>query len=91
MKMNKPHVRAQLSILSNKDAVDFVSILNSDGTADKYILEDFNNEYRVDARSLLGVIYMCESFPFVFLVNLTEDGVYPYGINKFRPTDIDIH
>ena len=52
------HVRAQLRIMNNQDAVQLVSILNSDGTADKYVIEDYEGNHRVSARSLLGVMYM---------------------------------
>lgn len=81
------YVRAQLRINSTKDAEKLVSILNRDGTTDKYILENYNGEYRVSARSLLGVIYLggdCDGD--VFLVNTTRDGIFPSDINPFRPT-----
>lgn len=81
------HVRAQLKIMSNQDAVQLVSILNSDGTADKYVIEDYEGNHRVSARSLLGVMYMgMEHTEDMFLVNMTNDGKFPSTIDQFRPT-----
>lgn len=85
--MMKEHTRAQLRIMNNQDAVRLVSILNSDGTADKYTLEDYEARHCVSARSLLGVMYMgMEHTEDMFLVNETEDGKFPSAIDQFRPT-----
>ena len=81
------YVRALLRIMNNEDAVRLVSILNSDGTADRYTLEDYEGRHRVNARSLLGVIYMgTEHTEDMFLINETEDGKFPSAIDQFRPT-----
>lgn len=78
--------RARIRIDTYKEAVEFVSILNKDGTADKYVLENFTGSYIVNARSLLGVVYASGEFDGkIFLVNTTHDGVYPREIDKFRP------
>lgn len=79
------HVRAHIRLTTSEAANEFVSILNSDATTDKYILEDFNSEHRVSARSLIGVIYMtADHNDDTFLVNMSNDGVFPSGIDKFR-------
>lgn len=79
------YTRAKVQINTPADAYRFVSLLNGDGTADKYILEDMTGEHRVNARSLLGVLYMsgdhCEDS---YLVNLTNDGMYPHGVDQYR-------
>lgn len=81
------YVRARIRIMGNEEAVHFVSILNMDGTADKYVLEDYSGQHRVSARSLLGVMYMgMEHGDEMYLVNLTENGKFPSGIDQFRPT-----
>lgn len=81
------HTRAKIRITTNTDAIELVSLLNSDGTATRYSLENFNNTYRVNARSLLGVLYFTtEHNDDTYLVNDDEDGVFPLGIDKFRPT-----
>jgi hypothetical protein len=80
-----PHSRAHIRVITTAEATQFVSDLNSDGTANKYIIENFDCESRVNARSLLGVIYaMTEHQDEMFLVNLTEDGKFPSIIDKYR-------
>ena len=80
-----PHSRAHIRVITTAEATQFVSDLNSDGTANKYIIEDFDCESRINARSLLGVIYaMTEHQDEMFLVNLTEDGKFPSSIDKYR-------
>lgn len=78
------HTRTQILIETPKQAQAFVSMLNSDGTADKYVLENFDCSYVIDARSLLGVIYAYSEFEGpTYLVNATNDGVYPTDVYKF--------
>ena len=80
-----PHSRAHIRVITTAEATQFVSDLNSDGTANKYIIENFDCKSRVNARSLLGVIYaMTEHQDEMFLVNLTEDGKFPSVIDKYR-------
>lgn len=79
------HVRTQIRVNNNEEAVKLVSLLNADGTADKYIIEDDSGEIRVNARSLLGVIYMSTEYnEHMYLVNCHHDGQYPVGIDQFR-------
>lgn len=76
--------RARVRLVTNQDAVNFVSTLNSDGTATKYSLEDFDGHYRVNARSLLGVLYFTtEHNEDTYLVN-DDGGSIPSSIDKFR-------
>ena len=80
-----PHVRAYIFINTTEEASRFVSELNSDGSVNSYFIENFNGTSRVNARSLLGVIYaMTEHQDNMFLVNETEDGIFPSCINKYR-------
>ena len=80
-----PHSRAHIRVITTAEAAQFVADLNSDGTANKYIIENFDCSIRINARSLLGVIYaMTEHQDEMFLVNLTEDGVLPASMNKYR-------
>lgn len=79
------HTRTHIRILTQKQAAEFVSLLNADGTTDKYILETADLEYCVDARSLLGVLYfIAEHNDDTYLVNRTHDGVYPGGVTMFQ-------
>lgn len=80
-----PHSRAHIRVITTAEAAQFVADINSDGTANKYIIENFDGSNRVNARSLLGVIYaMTEHQDEMFLVNLTEDGKYPFSVDKYR-------
>ena len=80
-----PHSRAHIRVITTAEAAQFVADINSDGTANKYIIENFDGSNRVNARSLLGVIYaMTEYQDEMFLVNLTEDGKYPFSVDKYR-------
>ena len=78
------HSRAKIELNTQRDVNDLVTMLNSDGTTDKYVLVNFDETLTVDARSLLGVIYAMAEFGDKFIINTTHDGVYPIGIDKFR-------
>lgn len=80
-----PHVRAHIFINTTEEASRFVSELNSDGSVNSYFIENFNGTSRINARSLLGVIYaMTEHQDEMFLVNETNDGFFPSFIDKYR-------
>jgi hypothetical protein len=80
-----PHSRAHIRLSTTAEASAFVGQMNTDGTADKYIIEDFNGIQRANARSLLGVIYALSDFnDDMYLVNTTRDGVFPSFIDAYR-------
>lgn len=80
-----PHTRAHIRLNVEKDVQDFVSDINSDGTTNKYVLENFDSTHIVDARSYLGVLYFAvEHHDDTFLVNLSEDGRIPFFVDKYR-------
>jgi len=80
----KVHSRAKVSIERPDEAEKFVRMLNSDGSTDKYVLENFDGSLRIEARSLLGVVYASVEWAGeTYLVNLTNDNVYPSGIREF--------
>lgn len=79
------HTRAHIRLNNTHDANEFVKIINSDGTANKYIIEDFNGVQRANARSLIGVLYaMTDYNEEMYFVNETEDGSFPFGIDAYR-------
>lgn len=79
------YVRAHVRLNTVAEATSFVAALNADGTPDRYILENFNGIHRVNARSLLGVIYATTEFnDNTFLVNETTNGRFPSSIDKYR-------
>lgn len=77
-------VRVNLSLETATEIADFVSIINSDGTTSKYSLENFDGSFAVNARSYLGVLYATAEFEDLYLINKTDDGKFPNGIDKFR-------
>jgi hypothetical protein len=79
------HSRAHVRFNTTEEAAKFVGELNSDGTVNKYIFEDFSGDVRVSARSLMGAIYMMTDFrDTMFLVNETVDGYFPFFVDKYR-------
>ena len=79
------YTRTQINLDTNTKVLRFVENMNSDGTADKYVLEDFSGENRVSARSYLGALYASSEFgDHIFLVNLTEDNVFPNFVKEFQ-------
>lgn len=80
-----PHTRAHIRLMTTSEASAFVAELNTDGTANKYTVENFDGTHRVNARSLLGVVYALSDYnDNMFLVNETEDGVFPHFIDDYR-------
>ena len=78
-------IRAHIRLNTTQEAVDFVQSLNADGTVNKYIITDNTGAYSANARSLLGVIYMMTDFnDRTYLINETEDGVFPSVVDKYR-------
>lgn len=79
--MIRAHIRFNTPISVDK----FVRALNSDGTTDKYTIENEDRDYKVNARSLLGVIYMSTEFnDNTYIVNETQDGFFPHFIDDYR-------
>ena len=77
--------RTHIRLNTTEEASRFVYQLNTDGTADKYSIEDFDGVHRANARSLLGVIYaMSDYHDEMYLVNETQNGVYPSFVDAFR-------
>lgn len=79
------HSRTHIRLVTMQDIKNFVEILNSDGTADRYTIENSDGSLRINARSLEGVIYAAIDYnDETYLVNETNDGAYPHGIDEFR-------
>lgn len=69
-------VRAHIRFDTMEEANRFVSVVNSDGTTDKWTLTTNTMDYKVSARSLLGVLYM-----------MTEHNENCYLINESHPDE----
>lgn len=80
-----PHTRAQIRLETSKECIEFVKLMNSCGSVDKFVLENFDGNYRIDPHSLLGVFYASGEFNGqIYLVNETNDGVIPSFVDEFR-------
>ena len=83
MNNSTSHVRAKIELSSRENIIDFIYAL-CDGSTDFFSIENFNGTMKVNARSILGMIYAVPEFDALFLVNDTTDGRFPASINKFR-------
>lgn len=64
---------AHIYLKSNEEAAKFVSLLTRENSNDTYVLENYDGTYRVNAKSLLGVLYFISEFnQEMYLVNLTS-------------------
>lgn len=77
-------IRAEILLTTAQDVNKFVSIINHDGSADKYVLTNVSGDLNVSARSYLGALYAATEFGKLYLVNQTEDGKFPSGIDDYR-------
>lgn len=79
------YTRAHIRLDKTKEVEDFVRNMNSDGTTNKYVLENFDSTHRVDARSYLGALYFSVEHPDdTYLVNLSDGKELPLFIDKYR-------
>ena len=80
-----PYSRAHIRLNNTHDANEFVKMINSDGTTNKYTIEDFEGKQRINARSLIGVIYALTEFnDEMYLVNESSDDELSYIFDKYR-------
>ncbi len=80
------HIRAKLNLDTATDANEFVIKVNSDGSTDKWMLENRERTSRVSARSILGVLYaVYEWGGEIYLVNDSqEETPFPSFVDHFR-------
>ena len=83
MNNSTSHVRAKIELSSRENIIDFIYAL-CDGSTDFFSIENFNGTMKVNARSILGVIYAVTEFDALFLINDTTDRRFPASIDKFR-------
>ena len=79
------YVRAHIRLNNAAEATELITALNSDGTTTRYTIESFDRTQRVNARSLLGVIYALADFnDEMYFVNETNPVMIPSCIDKYR-------
>lgn len=79
------YVRAHIRLNTTAEVTELISMLNSDGTATRYTIESFDRTQRVNARSMLGVIYAMTDFnDEMYFVNETDPSFIPTFLDKYR-------
>lgn len=77
------NIRARINFETESDIVRFITIINE--SKDTYRLEDFRGEHAVNPASMLGLLYARADFSNgMYLINLTNNGVFPSEINDYR-------
>lgn len=80
-----PHSRAHIRLNTMDEIKTFIDQFNRIGGIDKFMVEDFEGKQRVNARSLVGMIYAMTDFnDNMFIVNETTDGIFPNFIDAYR-------
>lgn len=79
------YIRAHIRLNNTTEATELISKLNSDGTTTRYTIESFDKTQRVNARSLLGVLYAMTDFnDEMYFVNETDPASIPSFLDKYR-------
>ena len=79
------YIRAHIRLNNPTEASEFVSLLNADGTSVRYTIESADKSQKVNARSLLGVLYAITEFnDEMYFVNETGSNFIPSCIDKYR-------
>lgn len=79
------YIRAHIRLNTTAEVTELISMLNSDGTTTRYTIESFDRTQRVNARSMLGVIYAMTDFnDEMYFVNETDPTSIPTFLDKYR-------
>lgn len=77
------HVRAQINVTTQTEILKLISNLSN--LDDTFTVENFNGSIRVNARSIMGMLYItAECGDQLYLVNTTHDGVFPALLDELR-------
>jgi len=84
--MSKVHARAHIRLMSQAEVMEFIQGLSR--FEDAFSIESRSGMHRVNAKSVIGVMYTMFDFPDeMYLVNDTNDGVIPAFVDQFRMPD----
>lgn len=79
----KSYIRAHIALDTQPVILDFLKMMMGD--TDNYVVESKEGDHKVNARSMLGLLYMATEHPTeLFIRNLTHDGVFPPALDNFR-------
>ncbi len=77
------HIRAHIRLSSQAEVMTFVQGLSKFN--DSFTIENRNGVHRVNAKSVIGVMYTMFDFPEeMYLVNDTRDGFIPSFVDSYR-------
>ena len=77
------HTRAHIRLNSQAEVLEFIQGLSS--FEDSFSIESRSGMHRVNAKSVIGVMYTMFDFPEeMYLVNDSHDGVIPAFVDQFR-------
>lgn len=77
-----PHIRAEFTLNNQSEVLNFISVMTK--VDDRFIVEDKSGNERVNARSILGLLYASTEFDKMYLVNETHNGTFPAAFDTFR-------
>ena len=81
--MSTLHARAHIRLTSQAEVMDFIQGLSK--FEDSFSIESRSGMHRVNAKSVIGVMYTMLDFPEeLYLVNDTNDGVIPGFVDAYR-------
>jgi len=81
--MNMPHIRAHIRLNSQAEVIAFIESLCK--FEDSFSIENSTGKHRVNAKSVIGVMYTMLEFPEeLYLVNDTTDGFIPPFVDSYR-------
>ena len=79
----KSYIRAHIALDTQPVILDFLRMMVGD--SDNYVVESQDGSHCVNARSMLGLLYMATEHPKeLFIRNLTHDGEFPPALDNFR-------
>ena len=80
---SKMHTRARIRLNNQTDVINFIQELTK--FEDRYTIENMSGDHRVNAKSVIGVMYtMCDFPDDMYLVNDSHDGYIPAVLDKYR-------
>lgn len=79
----KPYIRAHIALDTQSSVLELLKILGNEG--DRFVIENADASHRVNARSMLGLLYMVTEHPSeLFIMNIDKDGEFPPALDNFR-------
>ena len=83
--MKKTRIRAKLRLETGQQIKAFVRDVGFDMNPNDWILENFDGSLRINASSLLGVMYASAEWNGeVYLTNMHKNFVFPVFVDKYR-------